>query len=299
MEPSVLSIQETIPSVYGFDPFRATSFVIEENFEGQTRLWGVTAAHIAHLMRAEPTIMIAGLHFPLEFVAIGSSGMTDLALFKIPEDFAPLLKPLKLADTSATRGETVVSFGFFDGGFHAVTDRQILENSPKRLITSLKFKTTNRGGACGGPLLNAQEEVTGVHIGSSDSKKISFAVPANEIKRLLRAYHNGGKDLQPLVFDGVEIGQININEAISHVRTLEGRTISGDFETKHKEKEVDYNHLEDLIFVSDPQKVQIVIEHNPFSPQDKEDGFRTIFLTYDLQTGTVSREEIPSEGPFH
>jgi len=299
MELSVLSIQETIPEVYGFDPFQATAFVIEENFGGQTRLWGVTAAHIAHLMRANPTMSLDGLDLPLEFTVIASSDMTDLALFQIPEDFASLAKPLKLADTAAKEGETVVSFGFFDGGFHAVTNRLVLESLPKRMITSLEFMTTNRAGACGGPLLNAKGEVTGVHVGSADSAQLSFAVPVGEIKRLLRAYYNGGKELQPLVFNGVEIGQININEGISHVRTLEGRTVSGDFATKHKEKEVDYAHLEDLIFVSNPQKVQIVIEHTPFSPQDKEDGFRTIFLTYDLQTGTVSRQEVPAEGPFH
>lgn len=85
---TVLPLRETVSEFAGLaEPFTATSFVIEEEFEGKKQLWGVTAAHIARLMSAYPAVWLEDYApFPVEFAAIGNAGMLDLALFQLPEE---------------------------------------------------------------------------------------------------------------------------------------------------------------------------------------------------------------------
>lgn len=289
---SVLPLQEIWPTMYNEPPFTASSFVIEEEFEGQKHLWGVTAAHIAELLGTSSAVLLNGIPFPVRFTAQGTSGMTDLALFPL-DDMAGLFIPLKLAEDMPKVGEKTFSFGFFDEGFYLVPNRTVKEKTPNRMITSLEFQTTARGGACGGPVLNARGEVTGVHIGSSDSKQISFVVPAAEIKRLLHAYRHQGKALKTLVFNGVEIGPININEHIEEVYSITGGQATQEFTARHREKEIDYGHLETLVQSADPDQVQFFITHKPFSDAD-QDALYGIRLTYDLRSHQITRAQIPA-----
>lgn len=54
---AVLPLRETEIEFYGIEePFTATSFVIEEEFEGTKYLWGVTAAHVARIQSAFPAV---------------------------------------------------------------------------------------------------------------------------------------------------------------------------------------------------------------------------------------------------
>ncbi len=291
---AVLPLRETVSDLPGLaDPFTASSFVIEEEFEGKKYLWGVTAAHIAHIMRGYPAFWMENyLPIDIEFSALGNAGMDDVALFPIPENMANHISPLKLAETRPAVGEKTYSFGFFNDDFYLVPNRKIQEVTPNRLITSLEFDTTNRGGACGGPILNAQGEVVGVHIGSSDSQHISFVVPADAIKRLLQAYRQGGKNLQQLQFNGLPVAQININESIYRIRTVTGGYITGDFLAYHQEKDIDYNHLEKIVQDTAPDKLQIFIVHKPFAwtGTDRHEFFFQI--TYNFATGKSTRQEI-------
>ncbi len=290
---SVLPIQEGLPSVFGEKPFIASAFIIEEEFEGQKHLWGVTAAHIAALINPQPVILLENqsLPFPIEFVAMGSSGMADLALFPA-EEIKELVTPLKLAKNTPRVNEKTFSFGFFDNNFFLVPNRTVLENTPNRMVTSLNFQTKERAGACGGPVLNKDGEVTGVHVGSSDSKGTSFVVPASEITRLLKAYRNNGKDLKPLVFNGTKIGYININENIEKVRAFTGGHASGEFTALHKEKEIDYAHLETLLLKRNPDELHIFISHKPFSLNGEDSSLFFIRLTYDVKRGKVSYDAV-------
>ena len=291
---TVLPLRETVSEFAGLaEPFTATSFVIAEELEGKKYLWGVTAAHIARLMSAFPAVWLEdNAPFPVEFAAIGNAGMIDLALFQLPEDWPHDIPALKLSGETPKPGEKTYSFGFFNNDFFLVPHREIKEVTPNRLITSLEFNTTERGGACGGPILNQQGEVVGVHIGSSDSKKISFAVPAAEIRRMLQAYHNKGQSLQPLLFNGQKIGDLNVNESIARIRTVTDGYITGDFVTYHQEKDVDYAHLETLSPDADPDEVHIFISHQMFSYTDKTEKDFFIQLTYNVASGKTTRKII-------
>lgn len=291
---TVLPLRETVSEFAGLaEPFTATSFVIEEEFEGKKQLWGVTAAHIARLMSAYPAVWLEDYApFPVEFAAIGNAGMLDLALFQLPEDWPHDIPALKLSGETPKPGEKTYSFGFFNNDFFLVPHREIKEVTPNRLITSLEFNTTERGGACGGPILNQQGEVVGVHIGSSDSKQISFAVPAAEIRRMLQAYHNKGQSVQPLLFNGQKIGDLNVNESIARIRTVTDGYITGDFVTYHQEKDVDYAHLETLSPDADPDEVHIFISHQMFSYTDKTEKDFFIQLTYNVASGKTTRKII-------
>lgn len=291
---AVLPLRETVSGFAGLaDPVTATSFVIEEEFEGETQLWGVTAAHIARLMSAYPAVWLEDYApFPVEFAAIGNAGMIDLALFPLPKEWPYKIPSLKLAGQTPKPGEKTYSFGFFNNDFFLVPNREIKEVTPNRLITSLEIDTPNRGGACGGPILNQQGEVVGVHIGSSDSQEISFAVPAAEIRRMLQAYHNNSQSLQPLMFNGQKIGDLNVNESIARIRTITDAYITGDFVTYHREKDVDYAHLETLSPDTNPDKVHIYISHQMFSHTDKTEKDFFVQLTYDAASGKTTRKII-------
>lgn len=292
---TVLPLRETVSEFTGLaEPFTATSFVIEEEFEGKKQLWGVTAAHIARIMSAYPAVWLEDYApFPVEFAAIGNAGMLDLALFQLPEEWPRSIPALKLAEQTPKPGEKTYSFGFFNDDFFLVPNREIKEVTPTRLITSLEIETSHRGGACGSPILNTQGEVVGVHIGSSDSKQISFAVPAAEIKRMLQAYHNKGQSLQPLLFNGKKIGDLNVNESISRVLTVTDGYTTGDFVTYHYEKDVDYAHLETLSPDADPDEVHIIISHQMFSYTDKTDKDFFIQLIHNVASGETVRRVIP------
>ena len=124
---TVLPLRETVSEFAGLaEPFTATSFVIEEEFEGKKQLWGVTAAHIARLMSAYPAVWLEDYApFPVEFAAIGNAGMIDLALFQLPEDWPHDIPALKLSGETPKPGEKTYSIGFFNNDFFLVPHREI------------------------------------------------------------------------------------------------------------------------------------------------------------------------------
>ncbi len=293
---SVLPLKDEA-DFFGAEGLTATAFVIEEEFEGQKHLWGVTAAHIARLIQPFPSVWVQEKHFlPITFSALGNDAMTDIAIFPLPDGWPIPTAPLKLASKKPVVGEKTYSFGFFNRDFYLVPNREVKEVTPNRLVTSLEFTTTDRGGACGGPLLNEQGEVVGLHIGSSDSKKISFAVPAQEIARLLQAYRHQGRSEQPLLFNGARIANLNINESIVRVRTVTNGRVSGEFVARHREKEIDYTRLETLLPDTNPDEVQIFVSRKAFSFTDKEQKDLFFLLTYrpaDQHTERTTLTELP------
>lgn len=267
--------------------FVATSFVIEEEFQGKKFLWGVTAAHIAELVQPAPAVFIGTKSVKVRFAVHGHSSMADLAIFPLPEELKNQIAPLKLAKEPLHVGEKTYSFGFFDDDFYLVPDRTVTEITPNRFLTSLEFKTKRRNGACGGPLLNANGEVVGVHVGSSNSKQVSFAVPASQIIRLLRAYRNGGEEKQ-IFFNGVNLGRLPINENIYRLRTFAQGRMTGEITTRHHEKELDYARLETILADKNPEELQLTISHQTFSPTgNKQEYFFNI--THNFITNETTR----------
>ena len=285
-DESVIAIQDSADDMYGATPFTATAFVIEEEFEGKKYLWGVTSAHVLNVLGPDFYVHIPG--FPLPWRSnvsfMGDPGMADIAIFPIPEGQESWLNPIPLADKDPEVGEKLRSFGYFNGGFHVVRNREVQEVTKGRIITSLEFNTTERGGACGGPLLNTKNEVVGIHCGSSSKKQISFVVPVWQLKDLLTAYRNGGRAMKKLKFRNHEIGEININQYISSIRAFSNGEKIDEFDTTHQAKSIDYEHLEDLVYAegADRREVHLSGQYNPQNPYSlKQFSYSVVYLPFE------------------
>ena len=281
-DESVFSIQDK-DGMYGGTPFSASAFVIEEEYGGEKFLWGVTSAHILNIMGQEFYVHLPGFPFPwkTKVVFMGDPGMADVAIFPIPQEYSDWLKPIPLATKEPEIGEALRSFGYFNGGFNVVRNRIVKEVTKGRIITSLEFNTKERGGACGGPLLNSYNELVGIHCGTSDSRQVSFVVPVWQLKDLLTAYRNNGISMQKLKFKNHEIGEININQYISTIRVFSDNVQIDEFNTFHQAKKIDYDRLEDLVFAEGADRIELQFggQYNPNNPTElKQFTYTLVYL---------------------
>ena len=263
------------PELYGFVPFTPSVFFIEEMREGEKYLWGVTAAHVLDLLGEGTSLYVTtqsgiSLNFPFEIAAKGNAGMADIALLRIKEDISDFVHPIPLAEDAPQSGDMLRSYGFFEGDFHIVPNRRVLLSSPGRIITSFEFGNHERAGACGGPLLNENNELVGIHCGSSKSKMESYAVPVSFLRDLIEAAHNNGSKTRDLVLNGQIIGQIDINEYIYSVMiNRRGQNLLA-FQLWHEEYKVDYDHLETLAPLHWADELQLLLVKNGTIRTDKD-----------------------------
>ena len=265
---------------------QGTGFVIQETYQGKTYLWGITATH--YLFQKPALLYPDGSNklIPISLVAQGSPGGADVSLFPLPSEMAGKVTPLKLASRLPKVNDELFSISMFDEKFHYEPERQVKEVSPLRLITSLQVNPQdNREGACGSPVFNKKGEVVGVHIGSSLTHQIGWVVPVNQIRSLLQAYHNQGNNPSPLILNGVQIGQINVNEFIQNIVVFRQNTVLQTYSFAHNEKKLDYAHLETTLDLTNADRVEILIIQNPFSSSQKNNHFHAFFILHDLKTG--------------
>lgn len=246
---------------------RGSGFV----FERDGQIWGVVSYHVSgragnrlkmRFYREDGTPV---LYFGY-VEASGSYGFNgvDAALVSLPLEVKEHVRPLVISGESAQKNTMVDSFGFPDSGFRPKdysknAGRRILDVCGYKIITTLP--PVGRGnGACGGPLLNAQGEVVGIHSGSFQGK-LGFAVDAKTaIDDLFLAMENWGKVFKPLVFNGVEITDINISENIGLVEVRrDGKVVfSRDF--KQYPGSLDYAHLEKVIPAQKRDKIFLFLQ---------------------------------------
>lgn len=241
----------------------ASAFAIEETYQGKRYVWGVTAAHYGFM---QPAIKTAFLKYtPVSIQVKGNSGANDVLLFALPEEIAPQLTPLPLAEESAQPGEEVYSAGFFDNELQYEPHRIVKEVTPLRVITSLVVEPEiDREGACGGPVLNQRGEVVGMHMGSSASKHVGYVVPVSQIREALAVLHTGEKKT-PLLFQGQELYELGIEEAITKIEFFYQHQLVRFFLTRHREKEIDYAHLEKFLPAEPVDQLVLTINQQSIS----------------------------------
>ena len=268
----------------------ASAFVFEEKYNGKTYLWGVTATHY---YLEEPSLEDpqTGKEIPIQLLAQGHRGRNDVSLFAIPSSLQKQFTPLKLAAHSPKEGEKLFSAGYFEDGFHVEKNRIVKAILPNCILTSLVVKDRQaREGACGGPVLNKKGEIVGMHVGSSQ-KQIGFVVPVEHIYELLQAYHNNGKSLRPLYFNGRQIGNLNINEHLHSIEVWKGNKKIQDFFSYPYRAHIEYDHLENLVDASSADRLVFIIERTPFSMLEKDQHTYQFKITYDLHTFYVSERK--------
>ncbi len=283
---------ENLSVAHWWENPQATIFVIQETYNGQKRLWGVTATHYFF---KNPSLKSPSSkeEEPITFVAQGHWGLNDISLFPIPTHMQHQFVPLKLAPHSAQPGDKLYSAGYFDDEFHIEKNRIVVDKMPHKLITSLKVEDKLcREGACGGPVLNKQGEVVGVHVGSSQRRQLGFMVPVEHIHDLLHAYHNNANAQKPFYFNGRQLGAINVNEFIKSIEVRRGPKLLDTFLFYRSQKPIDYEHLENLVDASQADQIIIHVERMPFSALDEDQHLHEYEITYNLKNFHVSKRTI-------
>lgn len=208
--------------------WKGTVFVIQENFNGQKYLWGVSAAHIASMMYDDVTLQFTINGKKHEFKPLkmfrGTRDGADVAVFLLPPNATRVLKPLSVSPRSIKAGKETFSVGYGRSIYNRADHRTILASNPGRIVTSYELAHKPRAGYCGSPLFNDHNEVVGVHCGSIlngegflsrwqmdlprlgyEKQNISIATPIAWAQMLINEYRSGIKAGTPLLFNGVKV----------------------------------------------------------------------------------------------
>ena len=143
-----------------------------------------------------------------EAKVIGADASNDLAVIKIDVPAEQLI-PLNLGDSSGLLvGQKVLALGNPFGlertlttGIISSLDRSIKAKNGRTIKGIIQSDAAVNPGNSGGPLLNSRGEVIGMNTAIisqvGQSAGISFAVPINSIKRILRPLIEEGRVVAP------------------------------------------------------------------------------------------------------
>ena len=282
-QQSVLQLIRNYHPHYGsLDDSPSSAFVIEENLQGTPRLWGVTVEHY-HLVRPAVWHPSVSQAYPITLQAAGQSRYSDVVLFSLPPELRSKVPPLKLATSLPNPGEELTSYGYYHDDFRHLSHRKVKQVTPARLTTSYEFPpSVNKLGACGGPVLNAQNEVVGVHCGSYAPHNNSFAVPVTHIYRLLQAYYQHNQNTEPLLFNGKKIYALKVNQSVRQIISLRAEQEVEIITFFSFDAQLDPAHIENSLSTQEIDKLVFVIDQTDFSTNTRLPSFQ---LVYDLKTG--------------
>lgn len=253
---SVFTVQATAESKH-----KGSAFAV--NIDGHT--WGVTARHVMDDISHTPYMTFPTENGPVTLLATpskeGSVAGADVALFEIPLQALPYLKPLELAEELPAAHTLLSSSGFAHGNFLSQPEREVLFASQYRILTKYVSFNAQESGYCGSPLMH-NGKVAAVHIGSMLSDKIqtaawyggtlgqfenkvhdiSLAVPA----AWLRVLANQAKGVSSVpgtavIFNGLPIFSLQPTDSINFIMQLRyGRVLK----TLPRYPFMDFAHLE-------------------------------------------------------
>ncbi len=286
-EQSIFRIQEK-NLFLRWGSLEGTAFALEETYQGKKYLWGVT---VSHYLFQKPALKLAGCQaIPVSFDIQGNAGMNDISLFLLPPQVAEQITPLQLADQPAQQGDELSSIGYWNGEIHLDVKRIVQEVTQTRFITSLQLDPDfAREGTCGSPVLNREGQVVGVHAGNSRKRQTGIVLPAQHIRQALAAYHQQGNFEQELLFNGISLGALHINESISSIEIMNGSTVLHYIRLGTRAKLVNYAHLEDLLDTAGADRLILWIEKNPLSTHEKDHHYYEWTIEYDLKSGQITR----------
>lgn len=299
------------PSSYFRTAFSGTVFKVI--YQGQEEIYGVIAAHA--LAEAPHTFLThvyanAFLHkhfeakmyredgsvIPLEgeVVQLGAPGGVDIALVKLAPVQTDQLHPLVLSTHEPEPGEILHSEGYAKGRAVYMPQRQVLERAELSLRTTLPCgNPKKRIGLCGGPVLNLQNELVGIHTGSvstptAEESDKGFATHAKFVRLLVAAYHNGGNGFWPFELAGQHLTDLRIDEFIS--RFILSDAQEQPLWAEQVDTKFSYSKANRLIAQLAPRYVELYIGRVGWgerAPEFMEKHPRVRRVKYDLQTRRV------------
>lgn len=277
----------------GETPLAATGFVFETHYNGKREIWGLTARHVADKLGDEFNAVFyrdgKEIVFRAEVVQRGTNESADIVLLRLPPQAAAVVRPLKL--TRARADEPAVSYGYVNNQFKKVPGRHILHVSPLQLRAALPVPAAECTGLCGGPLLTAERKAAGIYCGHSYTHAVGYAVNTAVVQDLLRAVRNRGIATRTMKINGVSVGEINIDEAVSRVTAYRGMYVTDYYVVHRSQGDIDYAHLEKLVRLEGADRVEISFSRGASVNQSSDEHAKQIFLTLDLKTNRVSRLE--------
>jgi len=195
------AIRSAVFQITGFSEHRgkmvsyAGGFVYQFNYRDEEFLFGATVAHTVGTVGREITVH---MYDPLQnktyiydakIAAVDKNA--DIAIFRIPRITMGHLIPLQLALRGPENDMSLDYYGYPEGKFISIKDKQVLERDKYTIYMPYKFPEVDSKGACGGPLLDQDNKVRAMHTGSTDDKAISYGTSVDNIYRLTSKFLSG------------------------------------------------------------------------------------------------------------
>ncbi|MDD5623212.1 MAG: trypsin-like peptidase domain-containing protein [Candidatus Peribacteraceae bacterium] len=168
----------------------------------------LTNKHVVDDEKADYTVLLNDERkLPAKVVARDPG--SDIAILKVEGgNFTPLpiaqSDDLSLGQTAIAIGNTLgeyrntVSVGVVSGLQRSITASSGLGGSAEQLDQIIQTDAAINSGNSGGPLLNSSGEVIGMNTAvSAIGQNVGFALPAQELRRVLASFQKNGRIVQP------------------------------------------------------------------------------------------------------
>ncbi len=199
----------------------SSAFLFHTTYKGRQEIWAATAGHVA--MPGEKLLLTfyngkKAIPVLATVAQVGPALLSDASLLKLPAALPDGLQPMALA-SQIDPAQPLTTWGYASNKLYHIEDLTFEKDNTRFIRTDFPPEQTKRAGLCGGPLVNPQGEVVGIHCGSSPEDK-SYAANINIIPYLLQAYYEGTADI-PLVAKNIVFGSIHLNERIVYLQTTD------------------------------------------------------------------------------
>lgn len=274
----------TISSPTAKKGFQASGFVFAEEYNGQTVLWGLTAAHVVQNMDPQVNVTFYAdgqtYTYPAQIVLSGRKYGLNAALIQLPPQAAEVARPILPADTETKTGTTVFAYGFNNGSY-TKTLRKVLAVNGERLVTDWEPASQTQPGFAGSLVLNNHGQAIGIETGGysprdkqlqwylakeqfptlpqADLSHISEVVPFSRAYDLLRQYRRPGSARRVMLFDGVRIGYLSPHEFVAGITVYYQ---DGSSKQLARNPFFDLLFLDSLFDLTDATQAEIIIRNN-------------------------------------
>lgn len=265
-------------------PFKGSGFVFAEQHEGQTVLWGFTAAHVVRGMGTDVNVTFYNdgkeYVYPARVVMTGRKYGINAALIQLPPEVAEVARPVLAAARFPKDASKLFTYGF-SGGEYKKTLRRVLAAHPDRVVATFPQQNQPRPGFCGSLVVDEKGHAVGIEVGGyspekeylqwyhvkdklqslprGDLSRISEIVPFNRAYDLIREYRNPGSALRVILFDGMIIGRISKDEFVERVTV---HYEDGSYTTVMRNPFFNVAGLDDLFNLENAVQADIVINKN-------------------------------------
>ena len=297
---AVFTLQQS-PQSHG----KGSAFAVE--IDGQ--IWGVTARHVLDDIGRSPFMALSTPDGKQQLFQVFSAREgnilgADVAIFRIPAEALPYVKPLKPDYRLPSAQETVQSAGFSHGNFGWFPQVDVLFASSHRILA--RYDTFPvRSGYCGSPILH-RGKVLGVFVGitpnetaqktewfsllspSFSGKIHSFTriAPMSWVRRLTLQERPGSHAPEgaPLKLFGKTVALLHPDETVQSVVLVRDGILVSKVPAYPF---MNYNHLEAFLDVRPNDQITVVVQKG-----DRSSSQRKLLLhTLDLASGTISHKE--------